>query len=182
MAVINNDTIINCLKTYGTISTQEERLKSLWNAEDYIQETLIFNDDIDDIILIGKDGYAICNTGKSLMPEYNFFSQPWFKEAIGDGFSLSYISNYERDYYVALDDPVVSNVSAVIPIINFKSASSKHQGYMIFNLNIDQLAYVTDQIVLEKTGKIYILDDNDSLILYRIEDGDTLVNVDMEYY
>lgn len=182
LAVINNDTIINCLKTYGTISTQEERLKSLWNAEDYIQETLIFNDDIDDIILIGKDGYAICNTGKSLMPEYNFFSQPWFKEAIGDGFSLSYISNYERDYYVALDDPVVSNVSAVIPIINFKSASSKHQGYMIFNLNIDQLAYVTDQIVLEKTGKIYILDDNDRLILYRTEDGDTLENIDREYY
>ncbi|WP_281818749.1 cache domain-containing sensor histidine kinase [Vallitalea longa] len=157
-----NEEIINAIKE-DELSIGSSFLYNNRKISDVLQETKKFNRKIKDLIIIKKDGTCYNYSNSCVRKDYNFYEQDWFPKYEEKYAKVCFTGIHSQDYYV-LDNNLGNVVSTVIPIMDYTDPNREFYAMLLCNLNISDIADITQDAQLGKTGFFLILDNNNELV------------------
>lgn len=170
----SNEIILNSVENYESM-TDIQKLNSDRTITAYLIDIMKFNNDIKDIIVVGKNGAVYYSSGAVVIKDYNFYSKPWFPKNDMQYSKVTFIGLYEQDYYYS--DSGRQVISAVIPVINFMKGNRKVLGAIICNMDVEKIMELYKDSSSANSELLLVVDTNNRLINRRVE---TLI--DEEFY
>lgn len=164
---VTNASVIASTKSYDSM-TIEERINHDRNIMEIASGISSFQTLISDILVIGRTGYVNNLDGrKSLRWDYPFTEQPWFQETqLTDNTGFMALGLHRQDYYL---DSYISRqnqttLSVAMPIFDYQKQKI---GAVICDLDLKKVAGLINLSAYEKNGRIFLLDQNGTIIVDR---------------
>jgi two-component system sensor histidine kinase YesM len=164
-----NSSLIASLHNYQNMSW-EEKLTNNRNIEELTFNINTFKTYIDDILIVGNNGYVNNLYSRQYVNmDYAFTEQKWIKEALNWNKSeLNIIGMHTRDYYTAMDMRQNSKtVSVSLPIFDEKNQSI---GVVICDLNLDKIGSTLPVQKIADKQKLFILDAQGEILFEQNKD------------
>lgn len=159
-----NNNIREAMKNYGKMSNRE-KLNSTNAVEDFVQNITTFKSFINDIIIVGGQGfvYNIYNeNADKFLKNFDFTEEDYFQKIQEGTVKLYYVGEHKTVYYMhpPKDETVYS---VVLPVRSMQSRI----GYIICDIKSDMINEILDNNLKDNKAKILILDEEGSLICER---------------
>ncbi len=164
-----NASVIACLDSYQSMSWIQ-RLEHERNIHEIASNINTFKPLISDILIIGKNGYItnLSEYRSTLLYNYNFWDQSWYKKAIAVNQEkrLRYLGLHFQDYYLPklTYKYMKPTFSMAIPVYN---NNNNITGAVICNFDIDKLNNILTQSNFERSGQILLLDKAGIIIAHK---------------
>lgn len=151
-----NDDILRAVRNYQNM-TNKEKLMTANGLEDFVQNITTFKPFINDIIIVGYNGYRYNlyhrNQDKYLN-DFNFIESSYLKKLHAGEVRLYYLGQHPTEYY--LHENTREDVySVILPI---KSGKTK-KGYVICDIQAEILNNILEERLLNEKSKLLILDE-----------------------
>lgn len=160
MLARNND-ILRAIKNYQNM-TNKEKLETVNGLEDFVQNITTFKPFINDIIIVGNNGYLYNlynRNGDKYLNDFDFIESRYLEEPRSGQIRLYYLGQHPTEYY--LHEETREDVySVVLPI---KSGKNKG-GYIICDIKAETLNSILEGSLLNEKSKILIRDEKGQII------------------
>ncbi len=157
-----NSTVLRSLRTY-TEANWPERVAMKRSLEDYTRNINLFKSYIQDIILVGRNGFSYnINTADEIAMNYDFFNSEWLREIIAENEQgISFVKTYKSDYYLG----TLKNQTVVSAVLNVRE-NLQDLGYVICNLDLKQFKDIFEPLSQSNGGVIYMVDNEGEVIFH----------------
>lgn len=159
-----NNNIREAMKNYKNMSNRE-KLNSTNAVEDFVQNITTFKSFINDIIIVGEQGfqYNIYNeNADKFLKNFDFTEEDYFQKIREGTVRLYYVGEHATIYYT--HPPKGETVySVILPVRSMQSRI----GYIICDIKSDMINEILDNNLKENKAKILILDEEGMLICER---------------
>lgn len=156
-----NSDILNAMKKYQNM-TNREKLNTVNSLEDFVQNITTFKSFINDIIIVGNNGYLYNLYNKNqdkYLNDFDFIESSYLEKARLGSVRLYYLGQHPTEYY--LHENTREDVySVVLPV---RSGSSK-TGYIICDIKAEALNNILQGCLLNDRSKILILDERNEVV------------------
>ena len=153
--ISRNSSIQKVLKNYQGM-TNREKLDTVNQLEDFVQNITTFKSFINDIIVVGVNGYLYNIYRESpdkYIGDYDFLNSKYLADSSAGPVRLTYTGQHPTDYYMS---SVLSEVySVVLPI----RSGQKRIGYVICDLKSETINNILNNNLKEAQAKIIIQDE-----------------------
>ncbi len=175
--IARNSSILKAVKDYQNMDNRE-KLDTENSLEDFVQNITAFKSFINDIIIIGNNGYVYNinnNSPDKYLYNFKFLDSSYLKDAEEGTIKLYYLGQHPTEYYIS--DVRDSKVySVVLPIRTGKNKLS----YIMCDIKAETINEILQNTLKDKRAKMFIQDEQGN-ILY--EEGNIGVSAEevMEY-
>ena len=159
--IAQNSTIQKAMKDYNNL-TAGEQLDVLNGMKDFVQNITTFKPFINDIFIIGNDGYVynIYNsTSEKFLGDFDFLNSDYLSQAREGNIRLYYLGKHETDYYL---HPIQE--SSVYSVAFPVKQGMKRIGYVMCDIKASVINEVIEYSNSGRNAKIAILDENGDLV------------------
>jgi two-component system sensor histidine kinase YesM len=163
----SNETILTGVENYNDLD-HAQKLNYDRTITAYLIDIMKFNNDIKDLIVVGKSGEVLYSSGASVIRNYNFYSKPWFPKNEMQYSKVTFIGLYEQDYYYSGSGRNV--ISAVIPIINFMKGNRNVLGAIICNMDIDKIVELEKDSSPSNSEVMLVVDTTGNMVNQKMKD------------
>lgn len=158
--ISRNSSIQKVLKNYQGM-TNREKLDTVNQLEDFVQNITTFKSFINDIIVVGVNGYLYNIYRESpdkYIGDYDFLNSKYLADSSAGPVRLTYTGQHPTDYYMS---SVLSEVySVVLPI----RSGQKRIGYVICDLKSETINNILNNNLKEAQAKIIIQDEKGAIL------------------
>ncbi|GAA3407284.1 sensor histidine kinase [Paenibacillus hodogayensis] len=158
-----NSSLIASLRHYQDMSWVD-RLAHNQAIEELTFNINTFKSYIDDILVIGRNGYVNnLYSGKYMNTSYPFFEQQWVRDALNWKESqLQIIGLHRREYYTVLDRKYnTDTVSVALPIFD---ENREAIGVVICDLNLDKIGDLLPVKRIADNQQLFLLDGKGQIL------------------
>ena len=167
-----NKNIREVMKNYTNMSNRE-KFNSTNAVEDFVQNITTFKSFINDIIIVGSQGfqYNIYNeNADKFLRDFDFTGEDYFRKIEEGTVRLYYVGEHATEYY--MHPPRNETVySVILPVRSMQSRI----GYIICDIKSDMINEILDHNLKDDKAKILILDEEGMLICER---GNTQISAE----
>lgn len=166
-----NNNIVKAMKNYQNMDNRE-KLENNNALEEFVQNITTFKPFINDIIIVGTDGYVynIYNSNQDkFMKKFDFTESVYLREAKEGDIRLYYLGQHSTEYYTD-QSPEGAVYSVVLPV---RSGKQK-VGYIICDIKASVINQIMESNLKENKSKI-IIEDKAGNILY--EEGNSSISL-----
>lgn len=160
MNIATMDTISEAVKNYDVNNPK-------WiDYNGYIKNTLaqypLTIQYVEDAIMV-KDGRSISDKSSSVRNDFNFDEQPWFVTDNSMKLKVSFSEPHLNDYYYNHSNEKYV-ISAIVPVRNWQESSKTRYGTLIFDIGIEKISNIFNQMNIRNSQSIYIIDSKGRII------------------
>jgi two-component system sensor histidine kinase YesM len=119
----------------------------------------VFKSDLDDIIILKKDGIVFESSGEPVMYGYDFFQADWFPKYHEIGNHIIFIAPHSQSYYYDNTKKDTMSISALYPIRDI-FYNNRLLGIVIGNLNVKKISSIIQRLQKSNKERIYLMDNN----------------------
>src|SRR5665647_139176 len=144
---------------FNTTLDWPERLDLSRSTRDITSNIIEFKSYINDIILVGNNGYTYSTSNSNqFLYQYDFSKADWFRQAVDrnePGFN--YITTHVSDYYASGSPgtPLEKVVSALLTV----KEDNVQLGYVLCDIKVRKLNAIFGNLFLGQGGAVYMMDD-----------------------
>lgn len=159
-----NNNIRDAMKNYKNMSNRE-KLNNTNAVEDFVQNITTFKSFINDIIIVGGQGfqYNIYNeNADKFLKDFDFTEEDYFQKIQEGTVRLYYVGEHPTEYYThpPKDETVYS---VILPVRSMQNRI----GYIICDIKSDMINEILDNNLKDNKAKILIIDEEGRLICER---------------
>ncbi|HEY0829205.1 MAG TPA: sensor histidine kinase [Bacilli bacterium] len=159
----NNQTLIDTVENY--FSSYVDQLDYNKNLQNILSQYTYMIPYIDNLIVV-KNGKSIYDKNNSIRKDFDFNKEDWFTNHVGHLIRVAFVGPHRHNYYYD-HPPSTYVISAIIPVRDPLKGSKENAGALIFDIDINKINSIFDQLNLDRSQDIYILDSSGSIIAYK---------------
>jgi two-component system sensor histidine kinase YesM len=143
-------------------SSYKEKLNYDRKVQSFLSNMNQLKPDLDDIIIVKKDGTVFEFSSKPVRWAYNFYDQPWFSKYDYAKAKVQFIGPHRKDYYYSKENETQS-ISAVYPVINIFDQDI-FVGAVIAELNMIKISLILKRLQSSAGEQIILMDSSNQII------------------
>jgi two-component system, sensor histidine kinase YesM len=157
-----NPTVLRAFKDYSVVNWPE-RLTMRRELQGYTSNINSFKSYIKDIILVGRNGFKYnINSVSELSTNFQFDQAPWLRNIMeSHSQGIQYITTHSSDYYFG----ALSKDKVVSAVLNVRD-NGEDIGYVICDIDLQEMNKIFNSLSLGKGGYIYMLDSSGTIIFH----------------
>ena len=158
--ISRNSSIQRVLKNYQGM-TNREKLDTVNQLEDFVQNITTFKSFINDIIVVGVNGYLYNIYRESpdkYIGDYDFLNSRYLADSSAGPVGLTFTGQHPTDYYMSASFSEVYSV--VLPI----RSGQNRIGYVICDLKSETINNILNNNLKEEEAKILIRDEKGEIL------------------
>lgn len=159
--IARNSNIINAVKEYQKMDNKE-KLRTINDMEDFVKNITTFKSFINDIIIIGNNGYhynIYNNNPDKYLNDFNFLESSYLKDAQEGAVRLYYLGYHPTDYYTN-----TSSASEVYSVVLPIRSRNNNLGYILCDINADIINEILNNTLNNKQAKMLIYNENGDIL------------------
>lgn len=151
---------------FNTMLDWPERLDLSRNIRDITGNITEFKSYINDIILVGNNGYTYSTSNSNqFIYQYDFWKADWFQQAVSESKpGFNYITTHVSDYYASGSpgSPLEKVVTALLAV----KEDNVELGYVLCDIKVRKLNEIFGNLFLGQGGFVYMMDDEGTILFH----------------